>query len=107
MSSPGIECGIEWAPAGTFWALFAALVAIFPGLLDGQLLNDAGLPRDVTRLRYTTTAAVAIGIATLAGFVFYWLGSTLEGTRILLPVCSPHPSSAWNRRSTFLGSHAR
>ena len=49
----------------TFWAVFASVVAIFPGFLDGQLLNDAGLPEDVSRAKYTTIAAVAIGITFL------------------------------------------
>ena len=69
-----------------FWALFASLVAIFPGLLDGQLLNDAGLPKYVTRLRHTTIAAVAIGISTLAGFVFYWLGSSTRAEMVDVPL---------------------
>ena len=51
----------------TFWAVFASLVAIFPGFLDGKLLNDSGLPEDVSRAKYTTIAAVAIGITLLAG----------------------------------------
>jgi hypothetical protein len=70
----------------TFWAAFASLVAIFPGFADGQLLNDAGLPEDVSRAKYTTIAAVAIGIATLAGFVFYWLGASTRAKMVDVPL---------------------
>ena len=40
----------------TFWAPFASLVAIFPGFLDGQLLNDEDCPRTSHALKYTTIA---------------------------------------------------
>ena len=36
----------------TFWAVFASVVAILPGFLDGQFLNDADLPTDVSRMKY-------------------------------------------------------
>jgi len=61
-------------------------VAIFPGFADGQLLNDAGLPEDVSRLKYTTIAAVAIGISTLAGLVFYWLGASTRAQMVDVPL---------------------
>ena len=35
----------------TFWAAFASLVAIFPGFLDGQLLNNDGLARGCLALQ--------------------------------------------------------
>ena len=70
----------------TFWALFASLVAIFPGFLDGQLLNDDGLPEDVSRFKYTAIAAVAIGIAMLAGIIFYWLGSSTRAQMVDVPL---------------------
>jgi amino acid transporter len=70
----------------TFWAVFASLVAIFPGFLDGKLLNDAGLPEDVSRAKYTTIAAVAIGIAFLAGFIFYWLGGRTREHMVEVPL---------------------
>ena len=70
----------------TFWAVFASIVAIFPGFADGQLLNDAGLPDGVSRLKYTTIAVVAIGIAALAGFVFYWLGSSTRAKMVAVPL---------------------
>ena len=70
----------------TFWAVFASVVAIFPGFLDGKLLNDAGLPEDVSRAKYTMIAAVAIGIATLAGIVFYWLGASTRAKMVDVPL---------------------
>ena len=70
----------------TFWALFASLVAIFPGFADGQLLNDAGLPEGVSRLKYTTIAAVAIGVAMLAGIIFYWLGGSTRAKMVEIPL---------------------
>ncbi len=33
----------------TFWALFASLVGLFPGLGDGGLLNDSALPEGFSR----------------------------------------------------------
>ena len=33
----------------TFWALFASIVAVFPGFLDHKLLNDADLDRTASR----------------------------------------------------------
>ena len=70
----------------TFWAVFASLVAIFPGFLDGQLLNDDGLPEDVSRFKYTAIAGVAIGIAMLAGIIFYWLGSSTRAQMVAVPL---------------------
>jgi amino acid transporter len=70
----------------TFWAAFASLVAIFPGFLDGQLLNNDGLPEDVSRFKYTAIAGVAIGIAMLAGIIFYWLGSSTRAQMVAVPL---------------------
>ena len=68
----------------TFWAVFASLVGIFPGLLtDGELLNDSGLPEGVTRGQYSMYAFAAIGITLLVGLLFYWLG---RGTRANLVI---------------------
>ena len=70
----------------TFWAVFASIVAIFPGFLDGQLLNDAGLPEDVTRLKYTLIAAIALGITTIAGLIFYKLGEPTRRQMVDVPL---------------------
>ena len=48
----------------TAWAVFASIVAIFPGFLDHQLLNNADLPTDVSRAKYTVIALVAIAVIT-------------------------------------------
>ena len=55
--------------------MFASLVAIFPGFLDGQFLNNADLPANVSRVKYETISLVAIGVTMIAGFIFYWLGA--------------------------------
>ncbi len=70
----------------TFWAVFASIVAIFPGFLDGKLLNDSGLPEDVSRAKYTTIAAVAIGITLLVGLLFYWLGGRTREHMVEVPL---------------------
>ena len=59
----------------TFWAAFASLVGIFPGLGDGELLNDADLPEGVSRLGYTAMTFGAIAVTLLVGFIFYRLGA--------------------------------
>ena len=50
-------------------------MAIFPGFLDGQFLNNADLPTDVSRLKYELISLIAIGVTFLAGMVFYWAGA--------------------------------
>ncbi len=84
---PGGMAGV-WICGGlcTFWAVFASIVAIFPGFLDGELLNDAGLPEDVTRLKYTLIAGIAIGITTIAGLVFYKLGEPTRRQMVEVPL---------------------
>ena len=47
--------------------MFASIVAIFPGFLDGQFLNNADLPTDVSRLKYELISLIAIGVTFLAG----------------------------------------
>lgn len=69
----------------TFWAVFASVVAIFPGFLDGQLLNPSGLPDDISRAKYTTIAFVAIGITLAAGLLFYWLGTPVRKRMMDVP----------------------
>ena len=70
----------------TFWAVFASLVAIFPGFLDGKLLNNADLPGDVSRFKYTMIAGVALGLALLAGIIFYWLGAKTREEMVDVPL---------------------
>ena len=70
----------------TFWAVFASIVAIFPGFLDGQGLNNADLPTDVSRLKYELISLIAIGVTFLAGMAFYWAGSATRGAMVSVPL---------------------
>jgi amino acid transporter len=70
----------------TVWAVFASIVAIFPGFLDHQFLNNADLPDTVSRTKYTTIALVAIAITIAAGFLFYWLGRDVRSRMIDVPL---------------------
>lgn len=70
----------------TFWAVFASIVAIFPGFLDGQFLNNADLPSDVSRLKYELISLIAIGVTFLAGMAFYWAGSTTRRAMVSVPL---------------------
>jgi hypothetical protein len=70
----------------TFWAVFASIVAIFPGFLDGQFLNNADLPSDVSRLKYELISLIAIGVTFLAGMAFYWAGSATRNAMVSVPL---------------------
>ena len=69
----------------TFWAAFASLVGIFPGLGDGELLNDADLPDGVSRLSYTTMTFGAIIVTLIVGLIFYWLGTPTRQNLVVDP----------------------
>ena len=95
---PGGMAGV-WICGGltTFWALFASLVAIFPGFLDGQLLNNGDLPswtdsneveHVVSRLKFETISLTAIGVTLIAGIVFYMLGKPTR-ERLATPSTAP------------------
>ena len=67
----------------TFWALFATLAGIFPGLFaDGVLLSDSWLPEGVTRSQYTLYAFIAIGITIAVGILFYVLGAKTRASLV-------------------------
>ncbi len=70
----------------TFWAVFASVVAIFPGFLDGQALNNADLPSQVSRVKYETISLVAIGVTLVAGLIFYWLGKPTRDAMVAVPL---------------------
>jgi len=74
-------CGI----LTTFWAAFASLVAIFPGLLDGELLNDGDLPEGISRLGYTTMTLGAIGVTLGVGALMYYLGTPTRKNLVVDP----------------------
>jgi len=87
-SVPGGLVG-AWVVGGlcTFWAVFATLVGVFPGLLSGgTFLDDSALPEDTSRLGYTALALGAIVIAALVGMWFYWLGRKTRATLVAEPV---------------------
>jgi hypothetical protein len=69
----------------TFWAVFASLVGIFPGLGDGQFLNDADLPDGVTRGGYTAMALGSIAVTLAVGLIFYWLGTPTRQNLVVDP----------------------
>ena len=73
---PGGMTGV-WVCVGltTSWAVFASIVAVFPGFLDGQLLNNADLPTNVSRLKYEAISLIAIGVTLVVGLLFYWAGA--------------------------------
>ena len=61
----------------TFWAAFASLVGLFPGLGDHQFLNNADLQDSygLSRAGYTSIAFGAIIATFLVGVLFYWAGA--------------------------------
>jgi amino acid transporter len=70
----------------TFWAAFASLVAVFPGFLDHQLLNNADLPDGVSRTKYETISLVAIGVTIVAGILFYMAGAKTRAEMVDVPL---------------------
>src|SRR4051812_18741469 len=58
----------------TFWALFASLVGIFPGLGDGGLLNDKALPEGFSRGTFELVVFIPFVITLLIGVAFYIAG---------------------------------
>ena len=84
-------CGV----VTTAWAVFASLVAIFPGFGDGKLLNDDDLPtwtdaanvdHVVSRLKYESISFAAIAITILAGVIFYVLGAPTRAKMVDVPL---------------------
>src|SRR3954468_5208936 len=63
-------CGI----LTTFWALFASLVGLFPGLADGKLLNDKALPDGFSRGTFELVVFIPLIITLLIGVYFYYAG---------------------------------
>ena len=70
----------------TSWAVFASIVAIFPGFLDGQFLNNADLPTNVSRLKYEPISLIAIGVTIIAGMIFYWVGAPTRAASVDIPL---------------------
>jgi amino acid transporter len=70
----------------TGWALFASIVAVFPGFLDHQLLNNADLPDGVSRTKYESISLIAIAVTIAAGFIFYALGAKTRAEMVDVPL---------------------
>ena len=70
----------------TFWAVFASLVGVFPGLLtDGEILNDTALPDGVSRMEYTSISVIAILVTLAVGVLFYYLGTPARRNLVVDP----------------------
>ena len=59
----------------TFWALFASIVGLFPGLGDGGLLNDSALPDGFSRGTFELVVFIPLIVTLLVGILFYALGA--------------------------------
>jgi len=61
----------------TLWAVFASIVGLFPGLGNGQFLNDQDLSDayGLSRAGYTSIAFGSIAVTFLVGVLFYWAGA--------------------------------
>jgi len=59
----------------TFWAVLASAVGLFPGLGDGQLLNDSALPDGFSRGTFELVCFVPLVITLLVGVLFYIMGA--------------------------------
>ena len=59
----------------TFWALFASVVGLFPGLGDGGLLNDSALPDGFSRGTFELVVFIPLILTLLIGILFYALGA--------------------------------
>ena len=70
----------------TFWALFASLVGLFPGLGDGSLLNDEALPDGFSRGTFELVVFIPLLITLAIGVLLL-----LRGPR--------HPRHAPSRRA--------
>ena len=70
----------------TGWAVFASIVGSCRALGNGQFLNNADLPTDVSRLKYELISLIAIGVTFLAGMAFYWAGTTTRRAMVSVPL---------------------
>ena len=66
--------------------MFASLVAIFPGFARRSAAEQRRPAGRSLALKYTTIAAVAIGVAMLAGIIFYWLGGSTRAKMVEIPL---------------------
>jgi amino acid transporter len=73
----------------TFWALFATLVGLFPGLGDGGLLNDDALPEGFSRGTFELVVFVPLLVTLGIGVLFYALGRRTREQTVAAPAELP------------------
>jgi glutamate:GABA antiporter len=87
---PGRTAGV-WVVGGltTFWAVFASLVVVWPGLgvnWFGQKASpDASLPSGFTRLEFELSQFIPLGVILVIGVIFYLLGAKTRARMVEIP----------------------
>ncbi len=87
---PGGRAGV-WIVGGltTFWAVFASIVVVWPGLgvnWFGQNGNpDASLPSGFTRLQFELSQFIPLGVIIVVGVIFYLLGAKTRAQMVAIP----------------------
>ncbi len=87
---PGGRAGV-WIVGGltTFWAVFASVVVVWPGLgvnWFGQHGNpDASLPGGFTRLQFELSQFIPLGVIIVVGVIFYLLGAKTRAQMVAIP----------------------
>ncbi len=71
----------------TFWATLASIVGLFPGLGDGELLNDTALPEGFTRGTFELVVFIPLIVTLLIGVLFYVAGRKTRAEQV--PVFVP------------------
>jgi glutamate:GABA antiporter len=66
----------------TFWAVFASIVGLFPGFLDGKLLNDSALPDGFSRAGFEAVVFIPIIVTIGIGLAFYVLGTQTRDDQV-------------------------
>jgi glutamate:GABA antiporter len=87
---PGGNAGV-WIVGGltTFWAVFASVVVVWPGLgvnWFGQKGSpDAFLPSGFTRLQFELSQFIPLGVIVVVGVIFYLLGAKTRAQMAVIP----------------------
>jgi amino acid transporter len=80
-----------WVVGGlaTFWAVFASVVVVWPGLgvnWFGQTGSpDASLPAGFTRLQFELSQFIPLGVILVTGVIFYLLGAKTRAQMVEIP----------------------
>jgi len=91
---------MPWIVGGlcTFWALFASIVLIYPGLgmnWFGQKGNpDAALPSGFTRMQFELSQAIPLAIFIAAGVLFYLAGTRTRRHAVQVPIAEEMGTAA-------------